>query len=185
VRRADGTVTSGVKQLGSLVVVTALVLGLVLVPVSCVGHWLTPPTGAKLLVSDPIRAGGRYEVTISVVDMPDGGVAGIELGTVAQLAIAFTHVDVGTITAEGLSGFRVTAQSYTAGLPARGCLVAVNAAAPIVSGPVLKLSFEATGDPAVTLDETQLRLANAVPAWITAWDLVTDVAYHTKEVRVR
>ena len=165
-----------------LLLVTAC---LVLVLSSCFGHWLTPPPIAKLVVGPPVGVGGRYEVLISVVDMPDGGVAGIQLGTLAQPGIALTNVDVATIVAEGLSGFRVTAQGYTAGDPVKGCLVAVYGGAPIESGPVLKLSFEATEDPAVTLDEIRVSLANAVPAWIVAWDLLTDIDYYTKEVRIQ
>ena len=180
-RQARREVTSGVKRLGLLVIVT----GLVLVLASCFGHWVIPPPIAKLLVSDPIRSGGRYEVTISVVDMPDGGVAGIQLGTVFQPAIAFTNVDVATIAAEGQSGFEVISQAYTAGSPAEGCLVAVYGGAPIVSGSVLKLTFEATGDPVVTLDETRVWLSNDVPTWIAGWDLETGAEYYTKEVRVR
>lgn len=180
-RRARERVTRGVRRLGLLVVTASLVLALT----SCFGHWFTPPTIGKLIVSDPIRAGGKYEVLISVVDMPDGGVAGIQLGTIAQPAIAFTDVVVATITAEGLNGFQVNSQAYSARPPVEGCLVAVYGAAPVESGPVLKLSFEATGDPTVTLHETLVSLANAVPAWITAWDLVAGAAYYTNEAGVR
>jgi len=169
-------VTRVVKRMGLLVVTASLVLVLT----SCFSHWLTSPTVAKLIVSEPVLVGGRYEVSISVVDMPDGGVAGIQLGTVGAPAIEFTNVDVSTIAAEGLTGFEVTSQLYSAGPPIEGCLVAVNGVAPIESGLVLKLSFEATGDPTVTLDEALVSLASAVPAWITAWDLVTDMAYYTK-----
>ncbi len=174
--QSHGTVTNGVKQLGLLVVLASLAVVLT----SCFGHWLTPPTIAKLILSDPIRVGGKYEVLISVTDMPDGGIAGIQLGTEAQPAITFTNVDVTTITTEGLNGFEVTSQTYTAGPPAKGCLIAVNGAASIESGTVLKLSFEATGDPTVTLDENLVSPANGVPAWIFAWDLAIDVAYYTK-----
>ena len=164
------------KTAGLLVVAASLVLILT----SCFSHWLTPPTIAKLIVSEPVLVGGRYEVSISVVDMPDGGVAGIQLGTVGAPVIEFTNVDVSTITAEGLSGFEVTSQLYSAGPPIEGCLVAVNGVAPIESGLVLKLSFEATGAPTVTLDEARVSLANSGPGWLLAWDLVTDMAYYTK-----
>lgn len=175
-RQIHATVISGVKQLGLLVVLMSLALVLT----SCFGHWFTAPTIAKLIVSDPVSVGGRYEVLISVTDMPAGGVAGIQLGTEVAPAIAFTNVDVSTITAEGLSGFQVPSQVYTAGTPAQGCLMAVNGAASIESGPVLKLSFEASGVPTVTVDEARVSLSNGVPGWITAWDLATDIDYYTK-----
>ena len=175
-RQPHGTVTNGVKRLGLLVVTASLALVLT----SCFGHWLTPPTIAKLILSDPIHVGGKYEVLISVTDMPDGGIAGIQLGTEIAPAITFTNVDVATITTEGLNGFEVTSQTYTAGAPATGCLIAVNGAASIESGTVLKLSFEATGDPTVTLDESLVSSANGVPAWIFAWNLATDIDYYTR-----
>jgi len=169
-------------RLGSIL----LLVGLMLTLTACFGHWFTPPQVAVLIVGPPVQVGGRYEVLISVADMPDGGVAGIQLGTVAQRAIAFSNnVDIGTITAEGQSGFKVTAQTYAAGPPVEGCLIAVYGGAPIVSGPVLKLSFEATGVPAVTLDDTRIRLTNDIPTWIAGWSLDAGVAYYTKKVETR
>ena len=170
--------TSKAKRFGSILLLLALAGTLT----ACFGHWFTPPQLAVLIVGPPVAQGGRYEVILSVADMPDGGVAGIQLGTVALPAIEFTNVDVATITAEGASGFRVTAQDYTAGPPIAGCLVAAYGGAPIVSGPVLRLSFEATGVPTVTLDETRIRLTNDVPMWIAGWNLDAGAAYYTKEV---
>jgi hypothetical protein len=181
VRQARREVTSGAKRLGVLLVTASLVVVLS----SCFGHWLTPPIVAKLIVGPVVGTNGRYEVLISVADMPDGGVAGIQLGTVALPAIAFANVDVATIVAEGLSGFRVTAQSYTAGDPAKGCVIAVYGGAPIVSGSVLKLAFEAAVAPAVTLDDTRIWLTNDVPTWIAGWDLETGAEYYTKEAGAR
>ena len=170
--------TSLARRLVSILVLVGLLLSLA----ACFGHWFTPPQLAVLIVSPPIPKGGRYEVLISVAKMPDGGVAGIQLGTVALPAIEFSaDVDSATIVAEGLSGFRVTAESYTAGPPVEGCLIAAYGGVPIVSGPVLKLSFEATGVPTVTLDETRISLASAVPAWIAGWSLDTGADYYTKE----
>jgi hypothetical protein len=170
------------KCVGSILLLVALTLILT----ACFGQWFTPPQLGKLIVGAPIRVGGGYEVLISVADMPDGGVAGIELGTIAQPAIAFSdNVDGTTIVAEGLSGFWVTAQGYAVGPPIEGYLIAVYGGAPIEGGPVVKLSFEATGDPTVTLDDTQIVLTSDVPTWIAGWDLATGAAYYTKEVETR
>ncbi len=174
--RGVGSITLIARRAGMIL----LLVTLVLVLTSCFGNWFTAPTIAKLIVSDPVSVGGRYEVMISVTDMPSGGVAGIQFGTETDPAIAFTNVDVSTITADGLSGFEVPSQKYTAGDPAQGCLMAVNGAASIESGPVLKLSFEATGDPTVTVDEGRVSLSNGAPGWITGWDAATDIAYYTK-----
>jgi hypothetical protein len=172
---------SKAKRLGSVLLLVAVTLALT----ACFGHWFTPPQLATLIVGPVVGINGRYEVLISVADMPDGGVAGIQLGTVALPAIAFVNVDVATIVAEGLSGFRVTAQSYTAGDPAKGCVIAVYGGAPIVSGSVLKLAFEAAVAPAVTLDDTRIWLCNDVPTWIAGWDLETGAEYYTKEAGAR
>ena len=172
---------SKARRVGSILLLVAVMLVLT----ACFGQWFTAPQGGKLIVGAVVPVGGRYEVLISVADMPDGGVAGIEFGTALQPAVTFSgNVDATTITAEGLSGFRVTAQSY-AGAPAEGCLVAVYGGSPIEGGPVLKLSFEATGNPTVTLIQARVVLANDLPTWIVAWDLVTDAAYYTKEVGTR
>jgi len=170
------------RHVGSIL----LLVGLAVTLTACFGHWFTPLQTGTLIVGPPVPVGGRYEVLISVVDMPDGGVAGIELGTDTWPAIAFSNdVDAATIAAEGVSGFRVTAEDYDTGPPAQGCLVAVYGGVPIESGQVLKLSFEATGVPTVTLDEAQIVLTNDVPTWITGWDLTTGAAYYTKEVDAR
>ena len=173
---------SKAKRVGSIL----LLVGLTLTLTACFGHWFTPPQTGVLIVGPPVLTGGRYEVLISVADMPDGGVAAIQHGTMALPAIAFgNNVDVATIVATGLSGFEVTAQGYAAGPPIEGYLTAVYGGAPIVSGSVLKLSFEAAGDPTVTLDDTRIWLTNDIPTWIAGWSLDTGAAYYTKEVRTR
>lgn len=172
---------SKAKRVGSIALLIAVALSLA----ACFGHWFTPPQIGKLIVGPPVPKDGQYEVLISVADMPDGGVAGVQLGSIAQPAIEFTNVDVATIAVEGLSGFRVGAQSYTAGPPVEGSLIAVYGGVALESGQVLKLTFEATGDPTVTLDDTRIDLASAAPAWVAGWDLVTDVAYYTKEAALR
>lgn len=158
--------------------VAALAAILVGVLVACSGHWFTPPQLGRLIVGPPVPKGGRYEVLISVADIPNGGLAGIQLGTVVLPAIAFHNVDASTIVAKGLSGFRVAAQGYSAG---GGYLIAVYDGVAIESGQLLRLSFEATGNPTVTVDENLVMLASAVPAWIAGWELADDVAYYTKE----
>jgi len=173
---------SKAKRVGSIALLIAVALSLA----ACFGHWFTPPQIAVLIVGPPVPKDEQYEVLISVADMPDSGLAAIQLGSIAQPAIEFSNnVNASTVTAEGLNGFRVTAQGYTAGPPVEGSLIAVYGGVALESGQVLKLSFEATGVPTVTLDEARITLASAAPAWIAGWDLVTDVAYYTKEVGAR
>jgi len=172
---------SKAKHIGLILVLVGLAVTLT----ACFGHWFTPPQTGTLIVGPPVVKGGRYKVILAVADMPDGGVTGLQFGTVALPAIAFTNVDAATIAAEGQSGFEVTAESYTAGPSVEGCLIAVYGGAPIVSGRLLKLSFEATGVPAVTLDDTRIWLTNDIPMWIAGWSLDTGAAYYTKEVGTR
>ena len=172
---------SKAKRFGSILLLVALSLILT----ACFGHWFTPPQTGKLIVGPPVRIATHYEVLISVADMPDGGVAGVQLGTVALPAIEFANVNAATIVAEGSSGFEITAQGYSAAPPVEGYLVAVYSGAPIVAGPILKLSFEAMGVPTVTLNDSRIWLTNDVPAWIAGWSLETGAAYYTKGVSSR
>jgi len=173
---------SKAKHAGSIL----LLVGLTLALTACFGHWFTPPQTGRLIVGPAVRIGTHYEVLISVADMPDGGVAGIQLGTAALPAIAFgSNVDVATIVATGSSGFEVTTKGYAAGPPVEGYLIAVYGGAPIVSGSVLKLSFEAAGAPTVTLDDSRIWLTNDIPTWIAGWSLDAGAAYYTKEVGTR
>jgi len=173
--------TSKTKRFGS----SLLLVALSVILTACFGHWFTPPQLAVLIVGPPIHVGTRYEVLISVANMPDGGVAGLQLGTSALPAIKFANVDAATIVAEGQSGFEVTAQDYTPGPPIEGRLIAVYGGTPIVSGPIVKLTFEAAGLPTVTLNDARIWLTNDIPAWIAGWSLDTAAAYYTKEVRTR
>lgn len=165
------------RVVGLMLVAVGLSVGLT----ACMGQWFTPPPSARLIISDPVSTGGRYEVLISVVDMPAGGVAGIKVGTLTNKGIEFTdNVVTSTITAVGLSGFTVTSQQYAAGPPLQGCLLAVNAATGVEAGPIVKLTFEATGTPTVTVDDSRVELSDDLPAWIVPWALETGAAYYAK-----
>jgi len=162
-----------------LVAASLLLLGVGIGLTACMGGWFTPQLAATLIIADPVAKGEGFEVLISVVNMPDEGLSGIQFGTAGNEALTFTNVDITTVVAMGLNGFTVTAQQYTA--PNKGTLLAVNPATGIVGGTILKLTFQATAaNPTVTVDKTKVKLLSHQYTWITTWDLDTDKAYYAK-----
>jgi len=146
---------------------------------ACMGGWFNPQLVATLIIGNAVAKGGNYEVLISVANMPDGGLSGIQFGTVGNEALTFTNVNMATVVAVGVSGFWVGPQQYTA--PGKGTLLAVNPATGVVGGTILKLTFQATAaNPTVTVDKAKVTLLSHQNTWITTWDLDTDKAYYAK-----
>jgi len=159
----------------SLVVGVGVVLGLI----ACMGGWFNPQLAATLIIGNPVAKGGNFEVLISVVNMPDEGLSGIQFGTVGNEALTFTNVDTTTVVATGSNGFTVTAQQYTA--PNKGCLLAVNPPTGVGGGSIVKLTFQATAaNPTVAVDKTKAKLFSHQNTWITTWNLETGKKYYAK-----
>jgi hypothetical protein len=164
----EGAVGARSRALGSATMVVVLALGLT----ACIGGWLTPQARVTLIVGEPVASGGAYEVLISAINLPDGGLAGIQCGELLDEALAFSDVDMSSVVATGLNGFLVTAEDFTT-TANEGSLIAVNAATGIEGGAILKLTFQATGaDPSVTVDETKVKLSSALDTWIALGQLV-------------
>ena len=164
-----------------LVVVGAVLLGLAVCLTACMAGWFTPKQIVALIIGDPVAKGSKWEVLISVANMPDGGAAGIQFGTVGNEAITFSNnVIAPRIAATGLNGFTVTAENYVAGPPPKGALIAANPGTGVVGGKILQLTFEATGNPTVTVDAAKVKLSSDNNNWITGWSLSTDKAYYAK-----
>jgi len=162
-----------------LVAASLLLLGVGIGLTACMGGWFNPQVVATLIIGAPVAKGGNYEVLISVANMPDGGLSGIQFGTVGDEGLNFTNVDMTSVVATGLNGLTVTAQQYTA--PGKGTLLAVNPATGIVGGTILKLTFQATpANPTVTAVKAKFKLLSHQNTWITTWDLGTDKAYYAK-----
>ena len=149
---------------------------------ACMGGWFNPQVVATLIIGAPVAKGGGYEVLISVANMPDGGLAGIQFGTAGNEALTFSNnVITATIAAVGLSGFSVGAQNYIAGPPPKGTLIAVNPATGVDGGTILTLTFQATAaNPTVTVDKTKVTLLSHQNTWITTWALEKTKAYYAK-----
>jgi len=164
-----------------LVAASLLLMGMGIGLTACMGGWFTPQLRATLIIADPVAKGEGFEVLISVVNMPDSGLSGIQFGTVGNEALTFTNVDITTVVATGENGFTVTAQNYVAGPPAKGALIAVNPPTGVVGGTILKLTFRATTtNPTVSVDKTKVTLLSHQNTWITTWNLETGKKYYAK-----
>ena len=165
-----------------LVVVGVVIVGLGIGLTACMGGRFNPQLVATLIIGDPVAKGGKWEVLISVANMHNGGAAGIQFGIAGDEAITFSNnVDAATIVAVGLNGFTVGAQNYAAGPPPKGALIATNPATGVVGGTILKLTFEAAGEPTrPVVDEAKVKPSDDNNIWITPWALGTDRAYYAK-----
>jgi len=157
----------------SLVLLAVLALGIA----ACTGFWDTPQTLPTLLVSDVVVTGTSGYVIVAVADMPSGGAASIDFGTVANPAISIADIDATTIAVEGLTGFTELAWQFTA---TDGTLIAANSIAGVVGGQILKITFDITGaNPTLVVDIDKVEIGSDLNTLITGLVLST-TGYYTK-----
>ena len=162
---------------GRRVLAVVLAVGMILGLSACMGFFDTPLQGARLLVSGIIVTGSQGTVYIAVADMPSGGAASIEFGSVGDPAISISSIDQTTIAVEGLTGFTELAWEFTA---TGGTLIAVNTTTGVVSGQIVKITFEVTAaNPTFTIDETKVAIGSDLNTLITSWTFGTE-DYYTK-----
>jgi len=162
---------------GRRVLAVVLAVGMILGLSACMGFFDTPLQGARLLVSGIIVTGSQGTVYIAVADMPSGGAASIEFGTVVDPAIAISNIDQITISVEGLTGFTELAWEFTG---TGGTLIAANATTGVISGQIVKITFEVTApNPTFTVDATKVEIGSDLNAIIIGWDTST-LDYYTK-----
>ena len=162
-----------------VVVIYAMAAAVAISITSCIGFWDTPLQLGKLIVSDVVVTGSGGYVLVSVADMPGGGLASIQFGTVGDEAIDFTNIAASSIEIEGQSGFVPLAQDFTTNAY-KGSAIAANAVTGIDGGVVLKFTFTITGSPATfTIDATKVSLGSHANAMITGWEL-SFVDYYTQ-----
>jgi len=158
------------------VVLVDLVVGLT----ACMGSLFTPQQVATLIIGNPVAVGGRWEVILSVANMPDGGLASI---AVDNLGFTYTNVDGNSVVATGLNGFLVLAQDFVT-TPGKGRLTAANAATGIEGGTIIKVTFTATGANLTftiqQVDKGKVTLGSHQNTTIDTWTLDTDKAYYAK-----
>jgi len=161
-------------------ILCALGVGLALGLTACTGFWNTAVQLPKLIVGPVVVTGTEGYVLISVADMPDGGIASIQFGTVGDEAITFTGIDETSIVSEGKNGFVVPAEDYATN-PGKGSLIATNCPTGVLGGEILKVTFTVTGgNPTFVVDETKVTMADDSNEWITVWELDDSAEYHTR-----
>ena len=168
-----------IRWIGVGALLVCLALGLA----GCRGFWNTAVQLPKLIVGPVMVTGTEGYVLISVIDMPDGGIASIQFGTVGNEAIDFnfTDIDATTIVGTGKNGFVILAEDYITN-PGKATLLAANGATGIIGGEILRFTFTVTGaNPTFTVDKTnvEMKLADDANTFITVWDL-SSTNYHTR-----
>jgi hypothetical protein len=161
------------------VVLGLLAVGLILALTACMGQWFTQEQIATLIIGDPVAAGGKWQVLISVANMPHGGLASM---AVEVDGMAYTVPLISNIVATGLNGFTVLASEFN-DATGEGRFVIANPTSGSTGGTILKLTFDATGVVAsadITFDKTHIDLGSHLNTLITPWDLGTLKAYYAK-----
>ena len=159
------------------IVLGLLAVGLILALTACMGQWFTQEQKAYLVIGTPVVTGTHGEIIISVVNMPSEGAASIAID---DQGITYTNITGTSINVEGLNGFTVPAQDFitTAG---KGSLAAANANAGITGSPILKITFETTGNPTFTVTKAKVSIGCHLNTLTTGWELSTSKAYYAKD----
>ena len=171
-RRARGTIAARTR----LAVLSLLSVGMILVLTGCMGGWFTQEQKAYLVIGTPVVTGNHGEVIISVVNMPSEGAASIAIN---DEGITYTDITGTSINVEGLNGFTVLAQDFTTSI-GKGGLAACNANGGIAGSPILKITFETTGNPTFTVTKAEVSIGSHLNLLITGWEHSTGKAYYAK-----
>ena len=164
-----------------LVVVSLLSAGMILALSACIGQWFTQEQKAYLVIGTPVVTGGHGEVLISVVNMPQEGMASMEVNVDGM---TYTNAKITNIVLAGLNGFTMLASEFD-DTNGKGRFVIANTNAGSVGGTVAKLTFDATGNIGaadVTFHEPQIKLGSHLNTLITGWELSTNKAYYAKDI---
>ncbi|MDD5264789.1 MAG: hypothetical protein PHU43_08120 [Candidatus Bipolaricaulis sp.] len=157
--------------------VGALSLAIVLGLSGCGGLFATPAELPTLYVGAVEMQGHEGHVLVSVVNMPAGGLAAIQLGEVSGEAIALGDIDPTSVSVEGKNGFVVLAEAFDA---AGGAVIAANGTDGVMDGDILRFSFAITGgDPTFVVERASVTLASDEGEFVETWSLKTaaDAAY--------
>lgn len=169
--RARGRCRIGAAAAGGVV--------LVLIIAACAGFWNTPAQLGKLIVGPVQVTGSEGYVLVSVADMPGGGLAAIQFGSIGDEAVDFTGIDPASIRVEGKNGFVVLAEAFDVA-PGTGALIAANGTTGVVGGEILKFTFTVTGaHPTFMVTKAKVTLVSDANVFITAWDL-SATTYYTR-----
>lgn len=98
---------------------------------------LTGPKTATLVLGEVHQIGGHGEILLSVVNMPDGGLASV---AVQITGIQYDQTKISNVAIAGLNGFDVLAEQFVSG---SGGFVVAHPCAGLPSGEFAKLTFDA------------------------------------------
>jgi hypothetical protein len=162
-----------------LVVRGLLAVGMILSVAGCMGAWFDPPQVATFFLGKPVISEGQGEVTISVTNMPDGGLAAIH---VHFGGMTYNEEKISDLAVVGLNGFgngasdQPVASEFTDG---EGGFILINLLG-VENGAILKLTFKASGNVTIgdiVLIKDQIDLTNDAITLIDSWNLP---AYYAK-----
>jgi len=157
-----------------------LTVGLLLALSACMGQWFTQEQKAYVVIGAPVVTGGRGEVVISVANMPQEGMASMEVNVDGM---TYNNAKITNIVLAGLNGFTVLASEFD-DTNGKGRFVIANANAGSVGGTVAKLTFDVAGNIGagdVTFHEPHIELGSHLNTTITGWELSTNKAYYAKD----
>ncbi len=152
--------------LGGLVVLLGMVLS---------GCFLAPPpvVDATLIFSDLVGpVGGQGEVKVSVAKMPDGGLAGLAVGSAPASVVGLTYdpTQFQVTKVEGLNGFQILA-TYIDNTAGEVRLVAINPTEGVVDGDVALIVGNRLGGTNFDFQVTNRQLGDANNHLITAYNV--------------
>jgi hypothetical protein len=146
---------------------TAILVGLA----ACSGLFGTSAGLPTLYVGGVEVRGHEGCVLVSVVDMPAGGLAAIQLGEVGGWAIALGDIDPASVCVLGKNGFVVLAEAFDA---AGGAVIAATGRDGVMGGGILRFTFTVTGDaPSFVVSKARARLASGDGEFVETWSLKT------------
>jgi hypothetical protein len=158
--------------------ILVVLLALTIVLPGCM-KWFTPPQEVEVVFSAPTDVGGHGEIVVSVLNVPDGGLASISIDSL----IGFLS-GMRSVTVTPLSGFRVLAEHVdeTAGILKAA---AVRPAGGLDSGAVLKLGYETAGTPDLDFDQIGAVVLGTDQNTRVLYRGLSEADYYTKEVEAQ
>jgi len=157
-----------------------LAIGVVFVLTACMGQWFTQEQKAYLVIGTPVVTGSYGEVIISVVNMPQEGMASMAVNVDGM---TYTNAKITGIVLAGLNGFTVLASEFN-DATGKGRFVIGNANAGSIAGTVAKLTFDVSGSVGsgdVAFHELHIKLGSHLNTFITGWEPGTGKAYYAKD----
>jgi len=158
--------------------ILAMLLALILVLAGCM-RWFTPRQEVELVFSEPTGTGGHGEVRVSVLNVPDGGLASMSIDSL----LGFLG-GMGNVTVTPSSGFRILAE-YVDEASGIMKVAAVRSAGGLDSGTILTLSYETAGTPDLDFGKIGTVVLGTDDNTRVTYRGVSEADYYTKEAEAQ